>query len=158
MAQFRRLLSISSVFLFALLFSECSSDSIPSTPPEPYLFDTILFGNGITPAPGTALSRGQNITLHLNIAYTLAPQLSSIRNRLAMYVQAFGRDSTNAAFGIGARRDSFLLASSSGSVVADSLSINIPQSIVSVKVQAFIDSIPFRNPVLLIDSTSWTVQ
>ncbi len=160
MATIRRLTGFACLILSALLFSECKSDSIPSTLSEPYLFDAILFGNGTLPPPGATLLHGPNAVLHLNVAYTLSPGLSANRNNLALYLQAFGRDSANTAWQVrsGVQRDSFFLAQASAGVIRDSLTISIPSYIRSVKVQAFIDSIPFRNPVVLIDSASWPVQ
>jgi len=158
MAHVRLAFHVILLMFAALLLAECSSDSIPSSPSGPFLFTQLKIGKDAVPAPGTFLTRGQNVVLHLNVSYTLTPEETAFRDSLALYIQAFGRDSTHALISVGSPRDSILLGSATKNILPDSLSISVPQNVVLVTVEAFIDSIPFTNPVAAIDTLAWPVH
>ena len=59
---------------------------------------------------------------------------------------------------IGGFPDKILQLSEQGGVLRDSLQFTLPPGIARLTMEAFLDSLPFANPVISIDSQIWPVQ
>lgn len=139
-----------------LITASCSKDTIPTTPSPPFLFSDLRLLKTTTPAPGTTLSKGQNVTVYLHSAYTLEPGNDVQRANLAVIADAFYLDATDTLRFLTLTQGPPLGATSG--VVAETLKFTVPQAALSVTVFAFVDTIPYANPVISYDSQEWPVQ
>ncbi|HUI66138.1 MAG TPA: hypothetical protein VL126_14940 [Bacteroidota bacterium] len=139
-----------------LLAASCSKDTIPTTPSPPFLFTDLRLLRSTSPTPGTTLSKGQNVTVYLNSAYTLDPSSDAQRANLAVLSDAFYLDATDTLRFL-TLTQSPPLAATSG-VIAETLKFTVPQAALSITVFSFVDTIPYVNPVISYDSQNWPVK
>ena len=141
-----------------LLLAGCEDDAIPTFAPPPYLFSNISITKECNPVPGSALRPGSTVNLRFSVAYTLDPNDFQNRAGLGMFINLFGRTPTDSLVSIGGFPDKILQLSEQGGVLRDSLQFTLPPGIARLTMEAFLDSLPFANPVISIDSQIWPVQ
>jgi hypothetical protein len=136
----------------------CTSDDIPVTPGGPFLFTEMMLTSGTTPTPRTSMTIGHQYTARFSVAYTLDPAMVALMQKgsLAVYADIY-TDNTDSSFTVLASTTERKLTASSG-VISDSLKFTVPTKAVYVNVEAYIDTVPFTNPVLKIDSQYWNVK
>jgi hypothetical protein len=142
------------------LLGSCTDDSIPSSPSPPYLFSDLRISKNISPVPGTTMSRGSNVTLRFEVAYTLGPGHDAMFNKLAIFADAYSSDSTGAFLAVlkslGATPPAL---NSVSTVAAESLNFTVPQNARFITLETYIDSLPpLTNFVVSIDTKVWPVQ
>lgn len=153
-----RFLSFFGFLGIVVMFTSCKNDDIPTTPAGPFLLTRMRISKDTTPTPGTTLNAGQTVGVHFTVDYTLSPEDDRNKTNLALFINAFSRDQNNNYMEIGIFPDKqFTLTAASG-MVTDTLSVAIPATATSVTVEAFIDTLPFSNPVLTIDDKSWPAK
>ena len=158
MRTLSRFLTILAIAAVAAIGAGCSKDDLPGTPPPPFLFSSVRLQRDIVPLPGTYLQRGKNTTVRFNVAYTLAPQIATTRSNIRLFLNFYGEDSVGTILGIGAFPDRVYTLDQDGSNVADSMNFTVPANAAFVDVEAFLDTLPFANPIITIDSQYWPVR
>lgn len=142
----------------ALMLAGCEDDAIPTFAPPPYLFSNISITKACDPAPGSAVRPGSTVNLRFSVAYTLDPDDLQNRANLGMYINLFARTATDSIVSIGGFPDKILPLSEQGGVLRDSLQFTLPPGIARLTMEAFLDSLPFANPVISLDSQNWPVR
>jgi len=156
MSRPARLLMLPMLAGAVVLHTSCTKDDIPSTPSPPFAFTDMVIGKTTTPTPGTAMTKTQNYTVRFQVAYTLNAASERFRNSLNLFADAYTYNTDSTFTSIGNLQQSALPAA--GGAIAESLSFTVPTNAEFVYIEAYIDTIPFSNPVLLIDTQFWTVQ
>lgn len=156
MSRPARLLLLFMLAGAAVLNTRCTKDDIPSTPSPPFVATDLLIGKTTSPTPRTALNKNQNYAVRFQVAYTLDAASDRFRNSLNLFADAYTYNTDSTFTTIGNLQQSALPAA--GGAVAESLSFTVPSNAEFVYIEAYIDTIPFSNPVLLIDTQFWTVQ
>jgi hypothetical protein len=141
----------------ALLVS-CEDESVPTSPPPPFLFSDVLLSKETSPTPSTPLSEGQNVLLLYKTSYTLNPGDSEQQTDLALFVNVFGQASDGSIVGIGLFPNREVSPLELSDIVRDSIQFVVPQGVSTVFMQAFLDTLPFANPVIALDQQSWPVR
>jgi hypothetical protein len=142
----------------ALILGGCKEDDIPATPDPPFLFTEMILSNGVTPDPSKTLAVGQNVTTSFQINYTLSPQDDQGRSKLALFADVYSENATGIITSLTPFPGTPVALTSSGGVVSKTLTFTVPTGARFVTVEAFLDTVPFSNPVLKLDSRTWTVQ
>jgi len=159
MKQLHRILrALPFLFVAAGLFVGCEEEDNPATPPPPYLFSNIALSKYTTPRPFTFLSTGQNVLLRYGVSHTLNDGDNAQQSNMAVFVNIFGRDAAGNVVSIGAAPDRMITPLEVSSVAQDSIPFVVPQGVVGVYVEAFLDTLPFANPVVALDSQIWPVR
>ena len=158
MGTLSRFLTILAIAAVAAIGAGCSKDDLPATPPPPFLFSDVRLQKDIVPLPGTFLQHGKNTTVRFNVAYTLAPEIAKNRSNLRLFLNLYGEDSVGTILAIGAFPDRVYTLDQDGSNVSDSINFTVPANAAFVDVEAFLDTLPFANPIITIDSKYWPVR
>jgi hypothetical protein len=136
----------------------CKSDDIPVTPGAPFLYTEMMLTSATTPVPQSTMTRGQLYRARFSVAYALDPALDALmqKGKLGLYADIY-TDNTDSTFTVLATTPELKLTSTSG-VVTDSLSFTVPAKALYVNVEAYLDTIPYTNPVIKLDSQYWNVK
>ena len=138
--------------------SGCSDEELPSSPPPPFLFTSLALSSDAQPRPGTPLRAGQEVRLQYGVAFTLDPATFEQRAQLAVFVNVFGVDADDNSVNIGDFPDRQFTPELQGANQLDTIAFTVPTGITQVWVEAFLDTIPFSNPVVALDRLIWPVQ
>lgn len=138
--------------------SGCSDEELPSSPPPPFLFTSLALSSDALPRPGTPLQVGQEVRLQYGVAFTLDPAMFEQRTQLAVFVNVFGVDANDNSVNIGDFPDRQFTPELQGANQLDTIAFTVPAGITQVWVEAFLDTIPFSNPVVALDRLIWPVQ
>jgi len=141
-----------------LLVGGCTEEDLPTTPPPPFLFTALTLSSDTQPRPGTVLTQGQAVQLRYGVSYTLDTVMFRQHDQLAIFVNVFGLAPDSSTVNIGAFPDRQFTADLQGEFRGDSLSFTVPSGITQVWVEAFLDTIPFSNPVVALDRLIWPVR
>jgi hypothetical protein len=155
----RQLLRRTAILLATLLLAGgCSEEDLPSSPPPPFLFTSLSLSSDTQPRPGTFLAQGEAVRLRYGVSYTLDPSMDQQRNQLALYVNVFGVAADSSTVNIGAFPDREYRPDVPGEFRSDTLDFTVPNGVTQVWVEAFLDTLPFSNPVLALDRLIWPVR
>jgi len=155
----RQLCWVTAVLLATLLGAPgCSEEDLPASPPPPFLFTSLSLSSDTQPRPGTPLAQGEAVRLRYAVSYTLDAPTHEQRAQLAIFVNVFGLTAQNSSVNIGAFPDREYRPELQGENRADTLSFTVPTGITQVWVEAFLDTIPFSNPVVALDRLIWPVR
>jgi hypothetical protein len=153
----RRILLVLGVA--ALLWNlSCKSDDIPVTPGGPFLYTEMMLTSTTTPTPRTSMTKGQQYTARFSVAYALDPAMVALMQKgsLALYADIY-TDNTNGSFTVLATTAERKLTATDG-VISDSMKFTVPNTALYVNVEAYLDTIPYTNPVYKLDSQYWNVK
>ncbi|MCK5571288.1 MAG: hypothetical protein KAJ12_00945 [Bacteroidetes bacterium] len=140
------------------LLVSCEDESVPTSPPPPFLFTDLLLSKETSPTPSTPLSEGQDVLLLYKASYTLNPGDNAQQANLALFVNVFGQAPDGSIVGIGQFPNHMFSPLVVSDIVRDSIPFVVPQGVSTVFVQAFLDTLPFANPVIALDNQSWPVR
>ncbi len=159
MRQLHRTLRTLLLLLAAAgLLVGCEEEDNPATPPPPFLFSNITLSKETIPRPTTFLSAGQNALLRYKVSYTLNDGDNAQQSNMAVFVNLFGRDAAGNIVSIGGAPDRTITPLNVSDVLRDSIAFFVPQGVTGVFVEAFLDTLPFANPVVALDSQNWPVR
>jgi hypothetical protein len=159
MRQFHRILcALPVLFAAAGLLVGCEEEDNPATPAPPFLFSNLTLSKETLPRPGTFLSVGQNVLLRYKVSHTLNSGDNAQQSNMAVFVNIFGRDAVGNVISIGGAPDRTVTPLEVSNVVQDSIPFVVPAGVAGVFVEAFLDTLPFANPVVALDSQSWPVR
>jgi hypothetical protein len=136
----------------------CKSDDIPVTPAGPFLYTEMMITSTTTPIPQSTMTRGQTYHTRFSVAYALDPALEALmqKGKLALYADVY-TDNTDNSFTVLATTSEYKLTATN-TIINDSLSFTVPANAVYVNVEAYLDTIPYTNPVIKLDSQYWNVK
>ena len=141
-----------------LLAAGCTEEDLPTSQTPPFLFTALTLSSDTQPRPGTALTQGQAVQLRYGVSYTLDATMYRQHDQLAIFVNVFGVAADSSTVNIGAFPDRQFSLDLQGEFRGDSLSFTVPSGITQVWVEAFLDTIPFSNPVVALDRLIWPVR
>jgi hypothetical protein len=159
MNQIHRILRVLPLLVAAAgLLVGCEEEDNPATPAPPFLFSNIALSKESMPRPGTPLSVGQNVLLRYKVSHTLNNGDNAQQSDMAVFVNIFGRDPAGNVVSIGGAPDRTISPLAVSNVLQDSIPFIVPAGLAGVFVEAFLDTLPFANPVVALDSQSWPVR
>jgi hypothetical protein len=150
---------VTLALLAAVLFTTgCEDEDIPTFAPGPYLFSNLSVTKATLPPIGSRLVAGSVVNLRFSVAYTLDQSGYQNRANLGMFVNVFGRTATDSVVNIGGFPDKLLSLTNASGTLRDSVSFTLPAGVRTLTMETFLDTLPFANPVMALDSQNWPVQ